>query len=249
MPKDLKHKCSIVIPVYKDEMTHNESLVIKNIMKMYNESMLYIICPERLKLPKTIVHLKTERFEDFYFEGIKGYNQLLLSKKFYERFSTFDYILIHQLDAFLFKEQLKFWCDQNYDYIGAPWLRDDRFLAKLLRSKKVRNRNIVFNKVGNGGLSLRKVKTFTNFFKEYESVVEKNIQDELYGIEDVFWSLVAPMHMAFKIPDVKEAARFSLDRKPEFGMKINKSVLPFGCHGFEKNKTKKFWKKYIDGLE
>ena len=230
-------------------MTHNESLVIKNIMKMYNESMLYIVCPEQLKLPKTIVHLKTERFEDFYFEGIKGYNQLLLSKKFYKRFSTFDYILIHQLDAFLFKEQLEFWCDQNYDYIGAPWLRDDRFLAKLLRSEKVRNRNIVFNKVGNGGLSLRKVKTFNRFIAEQGEIINNYKHDELYGIEDVFWSIIAPQFQKIEIPNCKIAGKFSLDRKPEFGMKINKSVLPFGCHGFEKNKTKKFWKKYIDGLE
>jgi hypothetical protein len=208
-------------------------------MKMYEESMLYIVCPEQLKLPKTVVHLKTERFEDFYFEGIKGYNQLPLSKKFYERFSAFDYILIHQLDAFLFKEQLEFWCDQNYDYIGAPWLRDDRFLAKLFRSKKIRSRNIIFNNVRNRGLSLRKVKTFKRFTTEQSEIIDNYKHDELYGIEDVFWSIIAPQFQKIEIPNCKISGKFSLDRKPEFGMKTNKSVLPFGCHRFEKSKTKK----------
>jgi hypothetical protein len=243
-----KGKYIIVVPIYKEKLSSNEFLTVRNLLNFYSKESITIVCPESLSLPVQLKGIKTEGFDDKYFENIKGYNKLLLNKEFYKRFENFEFMLIHQLDAYLFRDELDFWCNQDYDYVGAPWLRDERLLVKLFRSKKIKKRDVIFNKVGNGGLSLRKVKTFIDFFKEYENIVEKNIQHELYGIEDVFWSLVAPAHMNFKIPDVKKAAKFSLDRKPNLGFKINSFMLPFGCHGFEKNKTKKFWKKYIKGL-
>ena len=42
-------------------------------------------------------------------------------------------MLIYQLDAFVFQDDLAYWCQQNYDYIGAPWLRDRDFTG--LRDK------------------------------------------------------------------------------------------------------------------
>ena len=49
---------------------------------------------------------------------------LMLSPFFYESFLDFKYVLIHQLDVFIFKDELNYWCNQNYDYIGAPWFKD-----------------------------------------------------------------------------------------------------------------------------
>jgi hypothetical protein len=218
-------------------------------LKFYKDSLICIICPEELEIPTQLTHLKSEEFPKNYFKNIDGYNKLLLSKEFYVRFEKFDFILIHQLDAFIFNDELEYWCKQDYDYIGAPWLRDERFFTKLFRSKKIKDRDVIFNNVGNGGLSLRKTETFLNFFKHHKDVIEKNKTHKLYGIEDVFWSIVASQHMSFKIPNVKTAANFALDRKPKIGMKINNDNLPFGCHGFEKTKTKSFWKRYIKGLE
>ncbi|NEV94015.1 hypothetical protein G3567_07635 [Psychroflexus sp. YR1-1] len=249
MKQNLKDKYVILVPVYKDKLTHNENLVIQNLFELYNKNQIKIICPKHLQLPAALEQCDAERFDPLFFENISGYNKLLLSHEFYQRFENYKFMLIHQLDAYLFKDELDFWCDLDYDYIGAPWLRDERFIAKLFRSKKVKNRDIIFNKVGNGGLSLRKVNAFLSFFQDHQNSVKAYIHHNLFGIEDVFWSVIAPKYTSFKIPDVTTASRFSLDRKPNLGMKINNSELPFGCHGFEKNKTKGFWKNYINGLE
>ncbi|SDG76416.1 DUF5672 family protein [Psychroflexus sediminis] len=249
MKQNPESKYVIIVPVYKDKLTHNEKLVFENLFELYNKNQISIICPKHLHLPVQLQSLNTERFDDYFFSSISGYNRLLLSFEFYKRFEAHRFILIHQLDAYLFSDNLAFWCDQNYDYIGAPWLRDESFLAKLFRSKKVKDREAIFNKVGNGGLSLRKVNSFLNFIQDHKSLIDLNSHHKLYGIEDVFWSLVAPKYASFKIPDVKTAAGFSLDRKPKLGLKLNNFKLPFGCHGFEKKKTKHFWKNYIKGLE
>lgn len=45
----------------------------------------------------------------------------MLSAEFYERFLAWDYILLCQTDAFVFRDELADWCARGYDYIGAPW--------------------------------------------------------------------------------------------------------------------------------
>lgn len=248
MSKIPKHNYVIVVPVYKKKLSSNELLVLKNIFDLHNKKSVHIICPEGHPVPNELETFYIDRFKKSFFEGITGYNKLLLSYEFYKRFDDFKFMLIHQLDAYQFKDELDFWCDQNYDYIGAPWLTDERKIVKLFRSKKIKERDIIFNKVGNGGFSLRKIKTFIDFILAHNDIIDKNISHKLYGIEDVFWSIIAPKHESFDIPNVKTAARFSLDRKPNIGIKLNNFNLPFGCHGFEKKKTKPFWKKHIKGL-
>lgn len=239
----------ILVPLYKNELSHNEELSFNNILKLHKAIEVCLFVPETLKLEKRFQSLDIQTFEDKYFETVMSYNKLMLSKVFYERFLDYDYILIHQLDAFMFRKDLENWCKKDYDYVGAPWLKSKNPVNHLFRSKKLKSREPIFNKVGNGGLSLRKVSTFLSFFKKYENVIQEYSSHDLYKIEDVFWSLIAPQYLEFNIPDHKVAVDFSIDRKPEIGLKLNQGKLPFGCHGFEKSKTKSFWKNYIKGLE
>ncbi len=46
---------------------------------------------------------------------------------FYKTFTAYEYILIYQLDAFVFCDALKEWCAKGYDYIGAPSLHQPAF--------------------------------------------------------------------------------------------------------------------------
>ena len=64
-------------------------------------------------------------------------------------FSAYEFVLFYQLDSFVFRDELSFWCDVNYDYIGAPWF--EGFGNCTEQSP--------FIGVGNGGFSLRKTAT------------------------------------------------------------------------------------------
>lgn len=44
----------------------------------------------------------------------------MLSAEFYDRFAAYEYVLIYQLDAFVFADRLAEFCQMGYDYIGAP---------------------------------------------------------------------------------------------------------------------------------
>ncbi|QTY27665.1 DUF5672 family protein [Flavobacterium sp. CS20] len=238
----------IVVPLYRNNLSDNEWLSLNNISKYYSKSDICLCIPKNLLLGESLNKYENVRFDDFFFESVSSYNKLMLSQVFYESFKSYKYILIHQLDAYIFKDELKLWCDKDYDYVGAPWLKSENPFNNLYKSKKLKDREPIFYNVGNGGFSLRKVKTFLKFIEKYDDIITRHENHPLYNIEDVFWSLIAPKYIEFVIPDYKEVAKFSLDRKPKIGLKINEGQLPFGCHGFEKSKTKSFWQKYIQHL-
>ena len=39
----------------------------------------------------------------------------------YERYAAYEFMFTYELDAFVFKDELEKWCEQGWDYIGAPW--------------------------------------------------------------------------------------------------------------------------------
>lgn len=207
--------------------------------------------------------LERECFDPSYFRSVAGYNRLLLSRCFYERFAAWDYILIYQLDAWVFKDELDVWCAKGYDYIGAPWMK----LNGQLDEKNS----------GNGGFSLRKVASFIELFDHegaiwgYEGLACRYryrgpIQGRLSILrgllgwknrlsdfaekgdenEDLFFAtLKHKKGKPFRIPPTSEAMYFSFEESPSMLYERTGHTLPFGCHAWEKWEYEAFWKKYL----
>ena len=102
-----------------------------------------------------------------------------------------EYILIYQLDAFVFKDELKEWCQKGYDYIGAPWiatientiwLKYFNIVARKFRSKNKNNREQIFFKVGNGGFSLRRTSSHYSIVKENEPFITQFLNADIKEI-------------------------------------------------------------------
>lgn len=258
------NEVAVVIPIYKSELEQFELIALEQCFKVLKNHPIIIIKPSGLLL-------KSEQFDfdkvtqisfpDSYFKSALTYNELMLSFNFYESFLDYKYILIYQLDAFVFKDDLIFWCNKNYDYIGAPWIASSSnnpfvvFLNKILsvfESKQKKERKKIFFKVGNGGFSLRKVASHYQISKENANYINELLTSQrgtLDAIEDVFWSIKAIDFLpSFKIPDYKEALNFAIDRKPKFAFKLNNNQIPFGCHGIDKPKVVNFWKKFMSEL-
>ena len=52
------------------------------------------------------VQLGLLRFSDHWFHRVSTYNKLMLSLDFYVRFSAYGYLLVYQLDAWVFSDEL-----------------------------------------------------------------------------------------------------------------------------------------------
>ena len=68
--------------------------------------------------------------------------------------------MIYQLDCLVFSDKLLEWCELDYDYIGAP----------LPVSKSDPDKGL--SRAGNGGLSLRKAKSFLKVLDSPRYVTE-----------------------------------------------------------------------------
>jgi hypothetical protein len=258
----MKNTVKVIIPIYKSYFGELEEKSFLQCIKVLKDYQIVLVQPEGLDsdyITKTDSDISVESFPVRYFENIEGYNELLLSASFYERFLESKYILIYQLDAFVFKDELREWCEKEYDYIGAPWIATPQNTlwskyfnkwARNFRSKRKNEREETFYKVGNGGFSLRKTASHYAIAKQNKSYIYDFLNADvrqIYAIEDVFWSLQAPkLDLNFKIPDYKEAVGFAIDRKPKIAMALRNNQLPFGCHGINKPKVIDFWKPILD---
>ncbi|TDQ19581.1 hypothetical protein DFQ04_1404 [Algoriphagus boseongensis] len=267
-------KLGVIIPIYKVNPSKDELKSLESCLRNLSHQKLIIITHDELDLSiyyklfdsyglKAIV----EYFSKFYFNSLSDYNRLLRGFKFYNRFSDFEFILIFQLDAYVFSGNLDHWLSKGDSYVGAPWFR------------QIEN-EIEFIGVGNGGISLRKVDDFMRVFhwkyflirfwmvfkynfkyvdvrknswKFFSSSCKEFSFSKLAGIftlldknEDIFWSKVIPRKFTwFKVAGLNDALCFSFEAFPQHCFGLNNHQLPFGCHGWQKYDPQ-FWSQFIE---
>src|SRR6266487_1359667 len=276
----LKESVVVVIPVYKSfsALTPSEKGSLAQCFSILNKRTICIIGPENLNFPEYLqfaksntIGLNIKTFKNNYFKTIKGYNKLLLSKKFYEKFSLWKYILIYQLDAWVFSDQLDFWTGQGYDFIGAPLFEGFH-----------KGNSIHFVRGLNGGLSLRSVETSIRLIKRMEKLrcllfimrlfsffAIRTLKPffflfhfkEKYYIksfeklhaaiifrnlnEDYYWSkFLEEAFVDYKVPTSLIALKFSFELNSAYLYALNDMHLPFGCHAWEKYDPR-FWQRFI----
>lgn len=266
--------CAIVVPIYKEILNENEIHSLKQCLSILKNHPIYLVTYKELSTDvyKDVfefynVSVNFEYFNNEYFKDLSGYNNLMMKKEFYDRFSNYKNILIYQLDCFVFRDGLESWCNRGYDYIGAPWFDDN------LSHEEGAN----LWAVGNGGFSLRKTATFIRLFETRKSAyslkylfkklqrdnksfgwllkawllkTENNFQyliTEWDDAEDLFYCLkLADTNFRIKIPTVDIALDFAFEQSPAHLFKLNNNKLPFGCHAWEKYEYMTFWKEIIN---
>lgn len=239
-------RVAVVTPIYKQKLSQSENMALHHGFQVLSAYDRIFVSPRNLEYLDTLLPDKTLYFDEHYFKNIAGYNRLMLSEKFYECFLEYEYILIFQPDAFVFRDELLQWCEKGYAYIGAPWPQGRRlypygfsgvdYIGKYLPFF-IRNRSVF---VGNGGFSLRHVETAIEMLKKHPFIVRS-----WTGNEDAFWSYYAAMpENHFPVPDEKEASKFALELDAEKYYIANERLLPFACHGWEKYSVE-FWQKII----
>lgn len=252
-------KIVVIVPMYKDTITADEALSLRSICHALHGRDIYVVKPRGLDLSRILAEypqLKTMDFDPQYFKGIKGYNRLMTSPDFYAAFSQYEYMLVAQLDTYIFSDRLDEWCAKGYDYVGAPWLkrRINRYppMSWIKKAEDWRRRRkglyskiAIYDKVGNGGLSLRKISSHESVCRQKaEELAALNEIGPKGQPEDVFWA----MQENFKYPTAMEALGFAFDKYPAWCYELNGRRLPMGCHGWPSRKMRPFWRKIL-GVE
>lgn len=225
----------VVVPVYRQTLTDLERISYKQLINVLGAFEIIAVAPDNLEIPQEIKYekIRVEYFPKDFFISVDSYSRLMLSEFFYRRFIRYHYILIYQLDAFVFRNELMHFCSMDYDYIGAPWISGFCEYTNL-------KRKVLY--VGNGGFSLRKVEACLHILERNQDLL--NLYQERN--EDVFYSACDGEN--FKVAPRKIALTFSFEREVRLCFEANNKLLPFGCHAWERYDLK-FWKKHIEKFD
>lgn len=258
-----KSEVCVVIPIYKEILNEFEVQSVEQCVKVLSDYTIHFVCPKELNIDfykenfSGIVDFTY--FDNYYFKDLTGYNRLMLSVGFYKAFDKYKYMLVHQTDSYVFRDELLDWANKNYDYIGGVWFEgyqgDTNLLTKIWYP-------------GNGGLSLRKTKTMIKILssklplKSYKVLLlekkerKKNgkiiffkelilLSLNVFGYknsfnyfakmnkvnEDVFFMEANLKYRKIIVPNVEEAISFAWDRSPAFLFDKLRG-LPFACHAW-----------------
>ncbi len=223
----MKQEAAVVIPYYHNDLSITEQISYEQCKKVLHNFPMIFVIPEGLRIVLEEFPEKWDVAEvpSSWMSDVEAYNQMMLNRSFYQLFQSYQFILIYQLDAYVFSDRLLEFCRYGYDYIGAPWI-EGKFEAELA------DKGILY--VGNGGFSLRKV---DSFLRELDKA---NIEPIRYN-EDVFW---ASRSGDFKAAPREIAWQFSFERPVRDLYRMNGGQLPFGCHAWMKYDLD-FFKPYI----
>ena len=171
---EMTNRIAIVIPYYHKNLTDLERVSWLQALKIFKRYQIIAIVPDDMlasDYPQAL-GIKHEVVPAAWMHSVQTYNQMMVEIEFYNRFLDYEYILIYQLDAFVFRDELQDFCQLGYDYIGAPWMYGTKYLKDFKNGAWY---------VGNGGLSLRSVSASLDVLSKFDT-------RDIRIPEDVFWA-------------------------------------------------------------
>ena len=251
-------KVAIAIPVPNLALSADEETSLRHLRAYLSRYDTYAVVPDGAG--GTLPDFERVSFDRSFFHDRRTYSRLMLSPAFYAAFSSYEYVLVHQLDCLVFADKLESWCARGYDYVGAPWTGRDEHGRPC------------FTGVGNGGLSLRRVPTFLRVLERAWEPVERTRRVAAHALslglrgarrvprgpravlnslrtpfvfEDKFWSIDArTLAPEYRVPEPETAVAFAFETEPRFCFEQNGRRLPFGCHRWS-HYDRAFWEPYL----
>lgn len=236
----MNNKCIIIVPVYRTQPNELECLSLKQLDNIVNEYNICLIGCDRIdyeSYKKLFINNKpiNKSFDDKFFESNKSYSQLCLNYDFYKTFENYEYMMIYQTDCWIFRNEIKKFCDMGYDYIGGPiYSAGSKWPNFKICARPV---------VGNGGLSLRKISTMMKI-TDREGPIYNKYKEEWNNVEyeDMFICDVISHSILMYIPSYEIAETFAVDTLPLYIKTIN----PMGAHRVFA--LYKYWQQIIPEL-
>lgn len=225
-----KDVCTI-IPIYKDNI--NNSLlydevesILNTIIKLKYNDVYFLHHPSlNVSFYKRFTKYTNVHFITYDYKNRSEYSNMCLSYKFYEMFNKYKYMLICQTDAYIFRNELLYWCNKGYDYIGAP-----AFFEQISPTYKgvfgdvnIKDIHTYPYVVLNGGFSLRNIKSMYDFCYKNKNKFEKETFNEDCVICWYHWN-------ELNMPPLEETIKFSAENQTYAFYPKYYDRLPFGCH-------------------
>lgn len=255
----------VLVPAYREHNSLCDRISITHLVKHLSNYRIVVVKP--MSLDWSLRDFESIRFSDHFFRDRTGYNKLLLSSEFYQAFADHSHMLIYQLDALVFRDELLAWCGTEYDYIGASWYRAtierydgykwpfapagcgnggfslrriDAFLGHLNRRR--RTSTVIAHKVARLRLTeAAKLLRYSRHLNPRNYRQHQSLNEDVYF--GIFGQLIEP---ALNVATPKDGDRFAFEHGPHELFERSGRKLPFGCHAWYKHADSlRFWIPYL----
>lgn len=224
----------VIIPVYRPRPDLMEAAFVRQNLRRLAAYPGAWVLPHSLDVApyrELAPHFGIERFPDAFFQGIEGYNRLMLSEAFYERWRGYSHVLICQTDALVLRPGLDEFLEGDFDYVGAPLPEDMRLpkhyfpgAGRLMRALPWLVPG-VNPRVGNGGLSLRRVEATLALLRR------DALRVRLWRLyEDLYFSSRACDGQSGFVAATREVARRFCAETNISDWVLDPAQRPFGLH-------------------
>lgn len=247
----MKKIVTIVIPIHLPEPPELEKIALTQILKVFSQHPITFQAKAKLdtRWYEEFCKGKAEvKFERFNWEGFQQYSELMIDPVFYERFRSYQFVLICHMDSFPFRDELMHWCNIGHDYIGCViyntyWNDHPKTSTKMFGLVKPEYYT-------NGGFGLRRVEAFHHLVSKFPMRIRAYLAylsfRKHYPQDDIFLSQLTPSLRYFKHAPKADAEKFGaavenwdIHNLPFTNKEVNS--LPFGVHGWF-NWHPEFWK-------
>ena len=254
-----EHKCGILITLYKYDLYDYELMSWKHLCDLYGKNDNYIFTflsyydfdfykfINKYDIPNKDYMLYNKpynyiQFDKSYFAGSNTYNILCLDKFIYNTCKKFgyDYLFNYQFDGYVFNDELDYWINKGYSYIGGFGGEiSSELISKIYTYLNLDINDDILNKRishMNGGLCLKNIDFCLDILDKYSN------DDTLYYImhdsegiafgEDTFFSLFNKSYVS-----AIDSLKFGyLNYRFNYYAPFNEYRYPFTCHGINRDK-------------
>ena len=266
----MNRKVVILIFAHKSVLEWYEAISLEQCFRVLDRHPIRLVCPTGLDVSayrRIAPAIEIDFIPPHWQASLRAYNRLKTLPWLYRLYADYEFILTYELDAFVFRDELLDWCEQGWDYIGAPWFEGYAYARP----------DAAPIGAGNAGFSLRRVSTMLRVMRSWKAIRPPlNVYSEwrrrtdtlprgLWGLlgnltwrncfhhylnrfsenEDIFWACAGDRIAGFRVAPYHVARHFSFEYNPERLFLECGSKLPFGCHKWMECQPG-FWKPLIE---
>lgn len=245
----------IFFSIHTYDLQDFEKMSLNRLYDLYNERGFYIVIPENFDYDYFLknnlnenIYNKAKKYnldnhsinyyDNKWFANGHTHSALMLLDSMYQDIKNlgYDYMFIYQTDSYIFYDQLEYWINKQYPYLGAyELLIIDNYDNIFIELDNIYYKKYMFN----GGFCLRNVNYILNNINNIPSL-KNNIMENYSKYvmsEDQYFSEILYDDKRINEQFIFDSYHFSLS-----GNYLSKELYllmdykyPFGCHGFQRD--------------
>lgn len=196
----MKELVSVIVPILNPQINPTEEKLLHHCLETLSNYPLIFVTYEGADLSIIKEHnenIDVVQFPKTYFQTRQDLSRLLLTEDFYERFNWSDFLLIHELNSWIVKDELYYWCKQGYDYLrAAPAYaaennRNESIVARIIGLKEP-EKQAIGHAYADNGLYLCRIERMVQTLKSKKrEAYHYRHNDSLANADSVFWEIEA----------------------------------------------------------